>query len=184
MSNSYPKLLEQCLEVLDSPRGLSPAAVSQRIFEAMVDEEPSIADTQAFRRCELGQFAQRGVHEKVRKDIRNQPSSDSRQQRLFPNLDLRYTVIAEDGVERQIEHAHMTRPEWLRAESLLRNKAVETHRKADALEQCRLSLDPLWAQHPDLTSAQVFEMAAAAGTCRNSGRKPRGQSLPSHGGLP
>jgi hypothetical protein len=117
MSNSYPKLLEAGLEALDSPRGLSPAALSERIFDALVADEPSIADTQAFRRCELGQFAQRGLHEKVRKDIRNQTSPDARQQRLFPDLDLRYTVVHDAGVERQIEHAHMTRPEWLSAEA-------------------------------------------------------------------
>jgi hypothetical protein len=182
MSNSYPKLLEACLDDLDSPRGLSPAAVSQRIFDTLVNEEPSIADGRAFRLSELGQVAQRGLHEKVRKDIRNQTSSDSRQEWLFPNLDLRYTVIDGAGVERQIEHAHMIRAEWLLAERLLRSKAAETQRKADILEQCRLSLDHLWSRHPEMTSAQVFALAAAQGDATRRYRVPR-TSQPTQRGL-
>lgn len=170
MSNSYPKLLEQCVEALDSARGFAPSAVAHRIFETLVDDEPSIADARAFRLCELGQFAQRGLQEKVRKDTRNLTSSDPRQLRLFPDLDLRYTVPQADGGERQIEHARMTRDEWLRAEDLLRNKAIETLRKADALEQCRMSFDHLWAKHPEMTSEEAFRKAAVKNQQRASGR--------------
>lgn len=183
MSNSYPKLLEQSLQALDSPRGVSPAAIAERVFDALVDGEPSLADGRAFRFCELGQFAYRGVQERVRKDIRNQVSAESGQTRLFPGLDLRYTVVHADGVERQIEHAHMTRPEWLSAEGLLRHKALETLRKAEALERCRLSFDHLWTEHPEWPAAQVFALAAVSAEHTAGRRMRRTQPSAATGGL-